>query len=158
MGLDLDDFHFYVLDPTLKWLHPEVPYTANGYHITRETLWHESDGLTYIAQVGGGPARGLGQCERHTFDWLTKDYLPNQKPALWAKFGAISPNWPSIGFDELTWNLRLAVALVRVRYLPDPEPIPSTIVKRAAYWGRVYQTTNDPVKIQAYIDHARRMK
>jgi hypothetical protein len=157
MGLSLQDFKEFAVYPTLHLLAPHAPYTEDSLDLVVETVFHESDGLRYLAQVGGGPGRGLGQCEPPTFEWLIKGVLP-KRPALWAKFGAISPNWPSIGFDELTWNLRLAVALVRVRYLPDPQAIPGTLEERAKYWGRVYQTTNDPVKIQAYIDHARRMK
>jgi hypothetical protein len=158
MGLDLRQFIDEVLRPTLMALEPELPHTMGGFSITIETVWHESDGLKYIAQLNDGPAKGLGQCEYPTFNWLTREYLPIFKPALWSKFGAISPNWPAIGFDELTWNLRLAVALVRCRYLPDPSPIPSTLEERAVYYSRVYQTSNDPVKTQQYINNARRMK
>lgn len=157
MGLNLDDFR-RIVNPALMALTPELPYSYEAFRLTLETIWHESGGLTYLFQRGNGPARGLGQCEKPTFDWLTRDYLPNQKPAIWRRFEDISPTWPYIVFEELTWNLRLSVALCRVRYLPDPDPIPSTIEGRGAYWGRVYQTTNDPEKIRQYIESARGIK
>lgn len=166
MGLDRKQFEDYVLGPTMRELfvsfiraeYATLETIRAEYAITLETIWHESDGLTYIAQVGGGPGLGLGQCEPPTFEWLTRDYLPSKQPALWSKFGGISPHWPSIPFEELAWNLRLAVALVRCRYLAAPGAIPITLEGRAAYWGQYYQTTNDPVKIQQYIDHAKGMK
>lgn len=154
MGLDITDFRRVVIS-TLAFLSPELPYTDSGMRITLETCFHESDGLRYLHQMNNGPARGIGQCERPTFEWLTGDYIPVHQPSLCAK---LKSKWPNALFDDLAGNLSLSVALVRCRYLPDPEPIPSTIEGRAAYWGRVYQTTNDPVKIQAYINNARRIK
>jgi len=157
MGLSLPEFNRYVLIPTLDLLEPDVQHTPNAQAIVRETIWHESGGLVHIVQLGGGPGRGLGQIEPPTFEWLTKDFLPNKRPAIWQKFGAISAQWPSIPFDEVMWNLRLAVALVRCRYLPDSHGVPSTIEGRAAYWSRVYQTTNDPAKMAQYVEAARRL-
>lgn len=155
MGLDLLQFKTYVLYPTMVAMGEK---NANAICLVMETIWHESDGLRYLAQVGNGPARGLGQCEPPTFDWLVGDYLPKHQPALWGAFGAISPHWPSIPFEELAWNLRLATALVRVRYLAAPGTIPTTLEGRAAYWGKYYQTDSDPAKIQLYIQHAKGMK
>ena len=158
MGLDKHQFREHVLEWVLgKVLHPELPYEENAVALTFETLFHESDGLVCRRQRGGGPGRGLGQCEPPTFEWLTREYLPKQRPAIWGKFAALSPNWPAIQLKELDYNDALAVALCRCRYLPDPHVVPASVESRAAYWGRVYQTDSDPEKMRDYLEHARQL-
>ena len=155
MGLDPKQFEKYVLKPTLEYLHPEVPYTENGHAITFETIWHESDGLTYIRQQNDGPAMGLGQMERLTWDDMMRRYIPT-KSNLWSKVYSLSTrSGPT--FEELAWNLRLSVALTRIRYLPDPHPIPAGLVARAAMWFRVYNASGVPERQRQYIDHPTRL-
>lgn len=156
MGLDKHEFRQYVLEWVLrKVLAPELPYGENAAQITMESIWHESGMLVHRRQHPFGPARGLGQCELPTFEWLTRTYLPKEYPAVWGKFAALSPNWPAIQFQELDWNDALAVALCRCRYLPDPHVIPATLEGRAAYWLRVYNCSGEPERAQHYIEHAR---
>jgi len=158
MGLYFPQFDKLVLMPTLTKLSPEIPDSAVGRLLVAETLWHESDGLYNLAQVPwNGPGTGLCMYEEPTFMWITRAWLLEKKPALWQKFETIAVSWPEIAFEEVIWNLQLAVALCRVRYFVVKDPLPSLddgIQARARYWGEHYQTQNDPWKISQYIKHA----
>jgi len=153
MGLDHNQFRDLILVPTLKALEPEVKYSDKADIITDETIWHESAGLTCIAQklnAGSyGAGRGIGMTERPTYNWLWGRYAK----ILIEKEIAIKGT-----FEELHGNWELAVAMCRLRYFVRPEPLPAIsegVEARAAYWGRFYQTSNDPKKIALYIQHAR---
>jgi hypothetical protein len=141
-----------VVRPTLKALHPEIPYTQNAECLVMETIAHESGVGTYLNRYPQGPARGIAQIEEPTFFWLmdlTSTRYQSIGTKLFQLFG--EPE-----HDQLSARMDLSVAFCRFRYFIVKEPIPDTLEERAAYWARYYQTTNDPQKIQNYIDDARR--
>lgn len=153
MGIHPGQFREFVVRPVLKHLDPEIPYSEVAEELLMLTVAHESDMGTYLRQYPQGPARSVYQIERATFAWLV-DYLSAPSQAkLRAKFSACNSNM-GLYFDELAWNLALATAYARLRYwvAPDPLPIDKKDVKAlATYWGKHYQTTNDPVKIAEAI-------
>lgn len=103
--------------------------------------------------------------EAPTFNWLYNSVL--SRPA------EPNINWPNIrlkvrgltttkgAHEETIWNLQFATAMARLRYFVVKEPLPTIISPDALadYWGRNYQTTNDPKKIREAIqDYLRYIK
>ena len=105
-------------------------YSDDALPLVLGTIAVESDGGTYLRQVGGGPALGIGQTEPVTFNWL-RDVFADEYPALRNR-----------EFEELEWDLKLAIVMVRLRYRVVPEPLPSgyDLHAVAAYWKQYYNT------------------
>jgi len=159
LGLYAPQFNKLIVLPTLSEIDPEIKYTGVAQRLVLETIFHESNGLTYLAQLPfNGPACGIAQIEEPTFDWLVHQVLP-RNPKLSLKFTKISPNYPNIPFKELVWNLKLCVALCRLRYFVVPAMLPEdTIEDRAAYWSKYYQTSNDSAKTKLFIQHSNQLE
>jgi hypothetical protein len=160
--MDFKQFDTYILSPTLYALKDVMPNPGVAKTLVAETLWHESDWLQYVAQLPrtlGGPVHGLGftQMERSTWDDLWIRFLTMSRfDAIRGAICAYCCYGDSPRYPDLTWNLRLAVAMTRLKYYSSPKLLPTDKLEaRAAYWGRVYQGTSDPVKIALYIDNAR---
>ena len=95
-------------------------------------------GFTYVRQLGGGPAVGLFQMERPTFDYLCKGFLvTKRRHDLRRRLLEIAGGYEPDYFDMVT-NHKLAAALARLRYYVSPHPIPVTVEEQAFYWCRVY--------------------
>lgn len=101
----------------------------------------QESGLLARDQRGGGPAHGLWQMERATFNYVVLDYLPNH-PDLMAKVMTLAPAGAALEFDLIEDHDRLACALARVRYLPAKPPLPAAgdLAGQAAYWKSVYNS------------------
>ena len=154
LGLHVKQFRDLILNPTLDYFSPEINNSKCAKSLVLETIWHESGGLTYIAQFPyNGPAKGVLQMEKPTFEWLNK-FIPNS--LISNKFSSI---FGKLSFDDLIWNLKLCVAMCRIRYLVVKAPLPNDNVQsRAAYWNTYYQTSDDQPGIDKdemqYISHA----
>ncbi len=145
MGLNWHQFERLILRPTLADAQSVIPSSEVAVKLVGETIWHESGGLTYLAQVPhDGPALGLCQMEGPTFGWLMKKILNNSNltPEL-TRYG--------IAFKDLL-DPRFAVIMCRYRYWVVPEALPEGSLRaRANYWGQYYQTTQNQDKIAQYI-------
>ncbi len=103
-------------------------------------------GLTYLRQIGGGPARGFFQIEpaTHTDIWI--NFLSDRRRrglALDVVVLTIANNELILPpHDELEHNLQYAAAIARLVYYRRPEPLPQAddIHDLAAYWKRHYNT------------------
>jgi len=102
-----------------------------------------------------GPALSLWQIEPVTYRDLVGRFLVDVKPELRprvlsiASRGAVEFPLP----DELTWNLRLAAALCRVKYMTDRHPLPAAHDVRgmAETWKRVYNTAAGAGKPERFL-------
>lgn len=104
-------------------------------------------------QIGGGPALGLFQMEPVTY-WDLVAYMSNRR-SLYHNVLALSGK--SDGFpgpEEMVANDKFAAAMCRVKYLTIKEPLPEVndTIAQAVYWGKWYNTRNDPAMIAQYID------
>lgn len=158
MGLDASQFISGVIYPTLGDLSRVMPNPPVAQRLVVETLAHESDGFTYLHQFPMGPALGLCQMEEPTWDDLWDRFLDLPKYAdLLSAVMSYCCHGELPAFADLVWNLRLNVAMCRLRYFSQPHPLPDdTLESRAAYWGLAYQTMADPEKIKRYMDNAKR--
>lgn len=158
-GLDPRQFDRHVIKPTLAGLDPAIPDTDTAYRLVWETIWHESNGLRAIAQYGGGPGLGVAQIEPPTFAWLN-EWLDRPQNARFRNAIQHTTGRVWFGFSFLPVDLALSVAFCRLRYWVVPSPLPNPadgVRSRAHYWGKYYQTTNDPVKIAKYVIDAEQL-
>jgi len=169
MGLDPKQFHEYVLLPVLRYLSAD---SQAARALLLGTALKESGGLTYLHQLGNGPALGLFQMEPFTHDDIWKTFL-RYKPALAQKIRELAAAQPagirvdSANGDNLTFpaagnligNMFYATAMSRMRYFRVSEALPAANDSRAlcAYWKKHYNTSGgagDIVEAEHYFAKA----
>jgi len=108
--------------------YPELNSPA-AVNLLLGTAAQESAFGTYFWQRGG-PALGVFQMEPRTYQWLTDRYA--------ATYPAIAGQPP----EDMTWNLKLAILMARLRYRSVPERLPPAgdIAALARYWKQNYNT------------------
>lgn len=129
-----------VVEPTLEYLDPEVPYSEDAVELLLMTAAHESRLGTYLKQVNG-PALGIYQMEPATHDDIYNNYLA-YKPRLEKLTGELHPYAFITEHELLVTNLMYATAMARVHYYRVPEKLPpkEDIKAMAVYAKRHYNT------------------
>ena len=141
----------YIIRPTLKKL---GHWSESAEQLLLATAAHESHCGEYVRQSNGGCALGIFQMEpaTHKDIWnnylVYKDELRGQVRELIVSKRIWKPE-----DTELIWNLAYATAMCRVHYLrvSEPLPKPGDIEGMAEYWGKYYQTQNDPAKKRQFV-------
>lgn len=131
--LDIEQFRDLVIAPTLASI---GLYSKSAERLLLATAVIESN-LTYIKQVGGGPALGLFQMEPATERDIWDNYLKYKKD--------LAEKVESLRFHidgELVGNMYYAAAMCRVHYLrvKAPLPQPEDQAGMAKYWKKYYNT------------------
>lgn len=118
--------------------------TLAAEQLVMGTAAKESGGLVWLRQLGNGPALGLWQMEPFTFRDLRDGFLSGDAPGKVQLRRAVGSFSASFSPDptELCWNLRLAAAYCRLKYLSVNEPLPPAgdVAAMARYWKRYYNT------------------
>lgn len=100
--------------------------------------------LTYLVQLGNGPARGLWQMEPATHTDIHINYLMHRPQARQKVLGFARRSAMSIEdlAGELVGNLNYACAMARYHYLRVPEALPADgdLLALANYWKSHYNT------------------
>jgi len=136
-------------------------------HATRDevalgigTIATES-GFALRIQVGGGPARGIVQMEPDTAYDIFENFLRARKrrvlfhrlTKVWLELESVPFFVPSR--EELGRHLRFsdpfALAMMRLKYLRDPEPIPVELSDQARYYKRIYNTAGGQGSVAKFI-------
>ena len=138
-----------LIEDTLRQLEPEIPYSQEAFELVFGTGAHESMGWRYRRQLGGGPARGLFQCEKATFDDLIENYLA-YRPELLAKIIQIS-RVDRLNFNDLETNDTLAVCICRVHYRRFKWAIPKTLEGQAKKYKIYYNSVSGKATVEDYI-------
>jgi hypothetical protein len=133
--MDAVVFQTTIVRPTLQALQL---WTAEAEMLLMGTAAQESQ-LTYIRQLGGGPALGYFQMEPATHDDCWTNFL-NYRADLTAKVLAVRTASGQPQAIEMETNLKYAAAMARVRYLRVPALIPVLPRDLAAYWKQHYNT------------------
>lgn len=106
------------------------------------TCFHESLGGTYLAQLGGGPARGIYQIEPRTELDIWKTYLTKSRAARRHFMKDLVGYRIHNARPLLTVDLEYQTALCRLVYYrhtftwPDPEDLPAL----AEIWKKFFNT------------------
>lgn len=150
--MDVPQFRREIVRPTL---HTLDMWSEASDRLMVGTACHESDGLKFIRQLGGGPALSFFQIEPATARDVVERWLgqPQRKP-LADKFRiAFEFEWHHRIEARLICDMRFACAVARLVYWRVKEPLPAAddVPGLASYWGRHYQTTNNPAKIAMWV-------
>ena len=147
-----DDLLEEVVRPVLAKLESVRP-GMNSLKVERllmGTAAQESDLGYFMKQHPRGPARGIWQMEEATVDDLQGRYLMKFRNldlyTVVEGFATPDVKW----YDQLSWNMRLACALARVRYWMVPVPVPEDLIGQARYWDLHYNA-NDKEETVEYI-------
>ncbi len=124
-------------------------YSKSAHEIVLGTIIYESKRGTYLKQRVKNfdynkHALGIAQMERKTFRWLAKVYM--------SKF----PFLASVKFEELEYNLKLAILFCRLRYLAVPTPIPKQIFAQARYYKKYYNSYFGKGTVAGYMENFKR--
>ena len=133
--LDPGQFTQHIIRPALEAIDL---YSKAAAELLLGTAIQESR-LTYLVQLGDGPALGLFQMEPATHDDIWANFLV-YKPELGLKVNALTCHNRSS--EKLIWNLHYAAVMCRVHYYRVSEALPeaSDISRQAEYWKQHYNT------------------
>lgn len=151
--IDVEQFRAAVVGPALRHLGLWSPAAEN---LVVGTALAES-GLTYLTQLGGGPALGPFQMEPATHADIWDNWL-RYRPDLGWTAAMLRAGWPD-GAAQLRTNWLYAAAMCRLHYRRAPEPLPDAddVVGLAYYWKEHYNTrlgAGVPTKfVDAYNRH-----
>ena len=123
--------------------------------------------LTYIKQLGGGPAVGFFQMEPNTAIDIANRYMTHREQ-LGDRFAravnvisSTSIDWGNVnGHDlvtKLICDMRFACAMARLRYWMVSAPLPDAddIEGLAQYWKDHYNTAQGAGKVSDFIEKYR---
>lgn len=151
-GLDPHHLIEEIIEPVLRRMGMHSPAAVN---LMFGTAVQESR-LTWLCQLGGGPARGIYQIEPATAKDIVTRYA-GQRPHIRARIGAALHGLlpPDVAWDEnwteaddaalefrLVSDLAFQTAIARVRYwmVPLPLPDPDDVEGLAHYWKSNFNT------------------
>lgn len=155
--MDIRQFRELIIRPTLGAL--GLPHPERAEALLIATAAHESAGLRYIKQVGGGPALSVYQIEPATGSDVMDRWLPRQALSLRGIVEAVTEF--RAGDDvkgRLLSDMRFATVVARLIYWRAPEILPPAddVPAMAKLWGLRWQTESDPVKMQLFITNYER--
>lgn len=140
--IDVEQFRKHIVQPVLSGL---AAYHADMNSEAAENLLVgtavQESALTYLKQLGGGPALGVMQIEPATHDDVWTNYL-----AFRDDLAKIVENYsagPNHSADQLPWNLGYSVAIARLIYWRAPAAMPTDANDLNAlgqYWKDHYNT------------------
>lgn len=160
--IDVEQFRLLVVRPVLLEL---GLHTTDAEELLLGTAAQESR-LTYLQQLGNGPALGVYQMEPATHKDIWENYL-SYKPELAADVVEFASRRSiehaerinQIDFRvharELVSNLAYATAMCRIHYLRQPGELPAgdDVPAMAHYWKRYYNTPAGRGTVDEFIDH-----
>jgi len=118
----------------------------------------ESDFCTNWVQLENGIAKNPFGIEPGTFEWLWNTYLPKRQPEVQLHIMSSSNLGHKPIFGDLTFNVRLALQIMRVNYWRIPEAIPdaSDIEAQAEYWKTYYNTRDGKGTVNKFIEKSKK--
>lgn len=139
--LDKEQFEKYIIMPALK----EIGlYSEDAAAMLISTAIAESR-LTYIKQIGNGPALGLYQCEPATHNDIHISFLAyrKNKPYFISRRSV----------NDLIWDLKYATQICRIHYLRIPTSLPDKddLEGQAIYWKDHYNTNHGKGTVDKFI-------
>lgn len=151
--MDIRQFRNLVVRPALMELDA---FSLAAERLVLGTAITESN-LEYIRQLGGGPARGLFQCEPQTHDDIWENYLRFNVPLMNKLRRLMIPGMDML--DQLYGNHFYAAAMCRIHYLRVKKslPQPNDAFGMAAYHKKYYNSVlgaTDPAESVVHFQTA----
>ncbi len=145
--LDRKQFTEHIIRPALEAIDL---YSEAAAELLLGTAIQESR-LTYLKQLGGGPALGLFQMEPATFADIHANFLAYRAELSDKLLRICDIRKP----EFMIHNLHYAAAMCRIHYYRDSQALPEVgdLPAQAAYWKRVYNTPLGAGTEQEYIDN-----
>ena len=146
---DTKEFRESVIKPALITINL---YSKAAENLLLGTALQESM-LTYIYQIGGGPALGFFQMEPETYNDCFDNFL-NYRKELLHKLLMLTNESKKPLHNILIYNHRFAAAMCRIKYYRVKEEIPNenNISEMAWYWKKHYNTSKGAGDIDEFID------
>lgn len=134
--IDHNQLREFVIRPVLKDIGLYSPAAEELLVLTAAV---ESQGGTYIHQIGGGPALGIYQMEPATHADIHDNFL-RYKDGL--KLRILPYVGHQLGDNHLVYDLAYATIMARIHYLRVRDPLPAAddISGLAQYWKDHYNT------------------
>lgn len=112
-------------------------YSESAVNLLMGTAAQESSMGTYIKQIRG-PALGIFQMEPATYQDISNRLGRDRQMNLLETIGMDAMPLPK----DMIYNLKLAIAMARYKYLLLPEKLPEShnIMGLAKYWKKYYNT------------------
>jgi len=145
--LDIKQYTAEIVIPTLEHL---ALYSKAAENLIVGTAVQESH-LTYLRQVGGGPALGVCQMEPATHDDIWENYLSYRSELKNRVDRLLAPYKPKV--EQLVGNMPYAVAMTRVHYMRVPHALPSADDAEALgqYWKAHYNTEQGAGTVAEFV-------
>ena len=146
-----DQLRVNIIQPVLKYMDMGG---LNAEELLLATAVHESGGLQYVRQLGGGPALSLFQIEPRTHDDIWKNYV-GYRPQLGAMLNRLRFDAFKGQQLELMGNIPYSVAIARLVYkrargaLPDKD----NVKEMAKYWKLNYNTMKGKGTVDEFINN-----
>jgi hypothetical protein len=145
--LDIPQFRQYILQPALEDI---GLYSLAAEELLLGTAIQESR-LTYLKQLGGGPAVGVFQMEPATHDDIWENYLQYHQELS----DLVRTIEDSVDAAYMISDLCYAAAMCRVHYYRVSEALPDAgdTITQAAYWKEYYNTPLGAGTAQEYLEN-----
>jgi hypothetical protein len=145
-----------VVKPTLDNLAELTGLALNGdaaEELLLGTALHESGGLMYRRQLGGGPALGLYQMEPRTHDDIWKNFLAYHPKLADVLRQIYTPAGAELDATRLEVDDDYATAMARVFYWRVPAALPAAgdLAGQARYWKQYYNTPLGRGTVARYV-------
>ena len=140
-------FRELIVDPVLKGMDA---WTAQAADLLVMTMAHESNGGQFLKQLGKGPALGMFQMEKRSFDDLWSRCVAT-KPGVMQNIMAICNLGKPPQAEEMEGNLYLATAMARVYYKQVFAAIPNDLVEMSNYAKQYWNTSKGAATPQDYL-------
>lgn len=138
MGMDIGQFRVYIVRPVLEHLRL---HSFAAENLLIGTALQESR-LSYVRQLGAGPAIGIYQMEPATHDDIWRNYLAYHHGLAALVRTLELPGWYGGEAIEMAGNMYYATAMCRIHYRRVSAPLPAAddVHGLARYWKRHYNT------------------
>jgi len=153
--IDVQQFRTRVVQPVLQTLagwNAAINSPA-AENLLVGTAVQESH-LTYLAQLGGGPALGVMQIEPATHDDVWTNYLAYRDDL--AKVVQSLSAGDTHSSQQLPWNMGYSIAIARLVFWRQSAPMPTDATDLGAlgqYWKDHYNTTGGAGTAQEWVEN-----
>ncbi|MFA4990569.1 MAG: hypothetical protein WC579_01495 [Candidatus Paceibacterota bacterium] len=138
-----------LIEITLKKLGDKF-YSKKAVDLLLRTAIVESN-AKYIYQLGNAPARGFFQIEPATAKSIYDNFLLYRPELLERINEIVGIGWHKDLDYKLSSDIGLGIILARLKYYPNPTPIPDDLAGQAYYWKKNYNTEKGAGSIEKFI-------